>query len=316
MGMKYRHLFGPVPSRRLGFSLGIDLVPAKTCSLNCIYCECGRTTRLTVTRREYVPFEEIETELTHYLSTNPAPDYLTLSGSGEPLLHSRAGELIRWMKAHYPSIPVAVLTNGTLFTDPEVRRAVLDADVVLPSLDAATPRVFAKINHPHRLLQITEIIAGLVALRQVYSGEMWLEVFIVPGVNDAESERTALRDAIVRISPDRVQLNTLDRPGTVSDIRAATRQELEKISAVWQLPGVEIVARTAAGPEQRMVRAECESVILETIARRPCTMRDLAHLLGMHINEVNKYLGILEKQGKIESRRQGEDLFYLRRRAR
>ncbi|HPI73836.1 MAG TPA: radical SAM protein [bacterium] len=306
----YQYLFGPVPSRRLGFSLGIDLVPAKTCNLNCIYCECGRTTQLTMERREYVALDRVCEELERFFFDHPAPDYLTFSGSGEPLLHSRAGELVEWMKERFPSVPVAVLTNGTLFTDPQVRRAVGRADVVLPSLDAATSAVFKKINRPHPILQIEEIIEGLVRLRQDYDGRIWLEIFIVPGLNDTKDELSALRDAVVRISPEVVQVNTLDRPGTVRAVRAATLSELQRVVDFWQLPKVEIIARSAAGPEQRVMRRDRESAILETVARRPCTLADLTIILGMHQNEVNKYLGILEKQRKLQSRRQGSLIFY------
>lgn len=308
--MTYRHIFGPVPSRRLGTSLGIDLVPLKTCNLNCIYCECGRTTRQTADRREYVSLVEVRAELIHYLAGNPAPDYLTFSGSGEPLLHSGAGELLTWIKDSYPGIPLAILTNGTLFSNPEVRALVQRADLVLPSLDAATQEVFKKIDRPLPALQIETIIEGLVSLRREYPGKIWLEVFIVPGLNDSETELAALKRAILRIAPDRVQLNTLDRPGAVADIRAATRSELERIADIWQLPGIDMVARTPAGAKLDSARSERESALLETIARRPCTLEDLSVILGWHINEVNKFLGVLEEQGKIQSRRQGEMVFY------
>lgn len=306
----YKHIFGPVPSRRLGVSLGIDLVPLKTCNLNCIYCECGRTTRLTMERREYVPLERVCDELAHNLAVNPAPDYLTFSGSGEPLLHSRTGELIAWIKARFPEIPVAVLTNGTFFTKAAVRAEVLQADLILPSLDAATPAVFAKINRPHPKLQIGQIVDGLVCLRREYHGLIWLEVFIVPGINDQVDELSALRQALARIAPDRVQLNTLDRPGAVSTLRAATQEELVRIIKYWQLPDVEIVARAPFGLGIGAAQQDIEGSILSTIARRPCTLVDLITLLGMHINQVNKYLGTLEAAGKIRRRRQGELDFY------
>ncbi|HNY90632.1 MAG TPA: radical SAM protein [bacterium] len=243
----FQHIFGPVHSRRLGTSLGIDLVPLKTCNLNCIYCECGRTTHLTMERKEYVPFDEVCEELTRFFIANPTLDYLTFSGSGEPLLYSRAGELIEWIKERAPDIPLAILTNGTLFTDPAVRREVLRADLILPSLDAASPALYRKVDHPHPILQIEKIIAGLVELRREYGGRIWLEVFIVPGFTDQESELSALREAILRIAPDRVQLNSLDRPGTLPNLRAASRDELERIISFWQLPNVEIVKRPASG---------------------------------------------------------------------
>ncbi|MCP3953611.1 MAG: radical SAM protein, partial [Desulfobacterales bacterium] len=134
----YRYLFGPVPSRRLGISLGIDLVPMKTCTLDCIYCECGRTTGLTLERAEYVPLETVKEEYRHYLAHNPAPDYITFSGSGEPTLNRHIGEIIRFIQARDQQVPVAVLTNGTLLGDPGVRAELKEASVVIPSLDAAT----------------------------------------------------------------------------------------------------------------------------------------------------------------------------------
>ena len=108
------YVFGPVPSRRLGISLGVDLVPLKTCTLNCIYCECGRTSDLTVTRKNYVPLPEVKKELTDYFANNPKPDYITFSGSGEPTLNSSIGNVLHFIRNRFHDIPVAVLTNGTL----------------------------------------------------------------------------------------------------------------------------------------------------------------------------------------------------------
>ena len=219
----YQHLFGPVPSRRLGISLGIDLVPMKTCTLDCIYCECGQTTDLTIARGEYVPLESVKAECRHYLDHHPVPDYVTFSGSGEPTLNCHVGEVIRFIQSREQQVPVAVLTNGTLLGDPRVRDELKEAAVVIPSLDAATGRVFRKINRPHPRLDVNTFIDGLVRFRRDFSGQVWLEVFIVPGLNDTLAELTALKQAIAKIAPDRVQLNTLDRPGTVNNIRAADR---------------------------------------------------------------------------------------------
>jgi len=157
----YKYLFGPVPSRRLGMSLGVDLVPHKVCSLNCIYCECGRTTNLTLERKEYVPFDEVIKELEHFMNNNPAPDYITFSGSGEPTLNSRIGDVLQYIKSNHPDILVAVLTNGTLFSDKQVRSELLSADVVLPSLDTASDSTFYKINRPFHSININDYIKGL-----------------------------------------------------------------------------------------------------------------------------------------------------------
>ena len=306
----YHHLFGPVPSRRLGISLGIDLVPMKTCTLNCIYCECGRTTHLTLTRKEYVPFEEVKKELSHYFSHNPTPDYITFSGSGEPTLNSTIGDVIHFIKTQAFNIPVALLTNGTLLFQKEVREDIKDATVVIPSLDAATKKTFAKIVRPDPKLSVDAIISGLIQFRKEYTGEIWLEIFIVPKINDTKEELTALKDAIEKIRPDQVHLNTLDRPGTISNIRPANRQELESILDFWQLENAEIIAKPPKRKELLSYRKDAESAIMETIARRPCTMHDLAELLGLHVAEVNKYLDVLEADKKIKVVKQKRGFFY------
>ena len=306
----YKHLFGPVPSRRLGMSLGIDLVPHKVCSLNCIYCECGSSTKLTIERKEYVPYNIVVKELGNYIENNPAPDYLTFSGSGEPTLNSRIGDIVQFIKQNIPKIPIAVLTNGTLLYQKEVRKELLDVDVVLPSLDAASDLTFRKINRPFHDLTIHQYIQGLVEFSSEFKGEIWLEVFIIPGYNDNTHELDLLKKAFKRINPDIIQVNTLDRPGVVSKIRAATRNELQHIVEYWQLENVEIVAKSTARKEVQSFREDFETAILETIYRRPCTLKDLEEILGLHINEINKYLDVLESDGKIETVREKRGLFY------
>ena len=305
----YKYLFGPVPSRRLGMSLGVDLVPHKVCSLNCVYCECGRTTKLTAERKEYIPYDGVAEELADYFKNNPHPDYITFSGSGEPTLNSRIGDVLHFIKTH-SNVPVAVLTNGTLFYDKEVRKELLDADVVLPSLDAAEERAFRRINRPWHKLNIPEYIQGLVDFRNEYKGKIWLEVLIIPGLNDNEENLAALKEAFLKIRPDEIQLNTLDRPGAVENIRAATRKELQHIVDFWNLPQVKIIA---AAPDRKKIvsyRDDTESAILETIKRRPCTLDDLHKILGLHINEINKYLDVLEDEKKIKSVREKRGVFY------
>lgn len=306
----YQHLFGPVPSRRLGMSLGIDLVPHKVCSLNCVYCECGRTTNLTTDRKEYVSYDEVTGELEHFLKNHPAPDWLTFSGAGEPTLNSRIGEVITFAKDRFPDLRIAVLTNGTLLSDPEVRKEIRNADLVLPSLDAASETVFRKMDRPWHGIRLDEYIQGLVDLKKGFKGEFWLEVMILPGYNDAPDELQRMKEAITRIRPDRVQLNTLDRPGTVDQLRAANRMELQHIIDFWQLPDVEIIASVQKRTSLTSYREDTETAILETITRRPCTLEDLEKIVGLHVNEINKYLGVLDQQGLIEAVRQERGLFY------
>ena len=309
----YKYLFGPVPSRRLGMSLGVDLVPKKVCSLDCVYCEVGKTTKLTTDRKEYSKADKVKKELSDYFNTNPDPDYITFSGYGEPTLNVGIGEILKFIKQNRPGIPVAVLTNGTMLSDKKVREELKDADVVLPSLDSATEDGFKKINRPQADISLDSYIKGLIDFRKEFKGRICLEIFILPGYNDSEEELTALKKAILKINPDSVQLNTLDRPGMLPDLRAATRDELLSIKDFWNLDKVEIIAAAQERKKIQSYREDTETAILETISRRPCTVDDLAKILGMHLNEVNKYLDVLEAGGKIETSRQERGVFYQKK---
>lgn len=305
--MTYNHLFGPVPSRRLGISLGIDLVPYKTCTLNCIYCECGGTTNLTLDRKEYVPLDEILAELDDYLKDGPELDYITFSGSGEPTLHTGIKRIIAFLKKDYPKYKVAVLTNGTLLYDKKIREEFMGADLIIPSLDAASEEAFKKINRPHKNLLLDKIIDGMVELRKEFTGDIWLEIFIVPGLNDTIKELQLLKKAIERIKPDKIQINTLDRPGTESWVKAAQKAELKKIASIL---GGEVIANFESRKRVKSFSKDIEEEIIATIGRRPCTARDLSHILGLHLNEVNKYLQMLLQSGRICSEEEKRGTFF------
>lgn len=306
----YKYLFGPVPSRRLGISLGVDLVPRKVCSLDCVYCEVGKTTKLTLERKNYFKPEKIIAELADYFAHHADPDTITFSGSGEPTLNLSLKEIIAYIKSQRPHIPLAMLTNGTMLYLPDLQDELLKLDIILPSLDAATAETFQKINRPHPDLSIDQYIRGLIDFRQRFTGKFWLEIFILPGYNDSEADLDALYQAVLAIKPDRIQLNTLDRPGAVSNLKAASQQSLQAILNRWRLPEAEIIA--AAPHRKAMVayRDDIESAILETISRRPCTLQDLSAILGMHVNELNKYLAVLEADKKITSSIQNRGTFY------
>jgi wyosine [tRNA(Phe)-imidazoG37] synthetase (radical SAM superfamily) len=306
----YKHLFGPVPSRRLGVSLGVDLIPHKVCSLNCIYCECGPTTTLTTTRKEYVPYDAVIVEIRDFFRRYPAPDYITFSGSGEPSLNSRIGDIIEFIKENQPSVPVAVLTNGTLLSDSDTSKELLNANLIMPSLDAATQPAFLRINQPHQSLNTDTYIKGLVHFRKLFKGQIWLEVFILPGFNDDKENLDALKKAIVRICPDRIQLNTLDRPGTVSGLRPADPNLLQRIMEDWSFPQLEIIAAVAQRRQKASFRTDIENAVLETISRRPCTIEDLSMILCLHRNEINKYLDTLEAAGRIKHKVLDRGVFY------
>lgn len=306
----YKYLFGPVPSRRLGMSLGIDLIPKKVCSLNCVYCEVGKTTKLTTDRLEYVKYDKVIDELKIFMSSKPKIDYITFSGSGEPTLNSRIGDVLNFVKDNYPDVKTAVLTNGTLLSDKNLRKELLKADVILPSLDAAGQEAFEKINRPAPELSLQNYIHGIVDLRKEYKGKIWLEVLFLKGYNDSENELIRLKEAIEKIKPDSVQLNTLDRPGTVEGLKPLTKEELQHIIDFWGFSNVEIIASQVERTTIESYRSDVESAILETIARRPCTLDDLHRLLGIHVNEINKYLGTLETKGKIITQNLERGVFY------
>lgn len=306
----YKYLFGPVPSRRLGISLGVDLVPKKVCSLDCVYCEVGKTTKHTTERMEYIPYDKVTAELEDYFLNNPDPDYITFSGSGEPTLNSRIGDVIRFVKKLKPEIPVAVLTNGTMLYDKKVQEELMEADLLMPSLDAATKGVFERINRPVSELDFSKYIQGLIGFSAKFKGKIWLEVFILPGYNDNAQELEELKRIIEIIAPDSVQINTLDRPGVVENIRAATHDELERVVNSWGLSNVEIIAAAKERKKIQSYRKDAESAILETIARRPCTIDDLEKILGIPVVEINKYLDVLEAEKKVVSVRQERGLFY------
>ncbi|MBW6513387.1 MAG: radical SAM protein [Candidatus Syntrophosphaera sp.] len=311
--MKYEHLFGPVHSRRLGLSLGVDLVPYKYCPLNCVYCEVQRTTHLTLRRREFFPLEEITSELADFLSARPELDYITFSGAGEPTLYSRIGEVISFIKSHYPEYKLAVLTNGTLLHNATIRKEILPCDLILPSLDACNQETYRRINRPHQALRAEDLVLGLATLRQEYKGQIWLEVFIIAGINDTETELDCLSEAIARIAPDKVQINSLDRPGAEEWVKAAGNAALNRVKQHFEaklaMP-VEIIAKVQAEQFETIVPEDVERSISATLQRRPSTAEDLAASLGLHINEVSKYLRQLHGEQKISVKREKRGVFY------
>ncbi len=311
--MKYSHLFGPVISRRLGISLGVDLVPYKYCPLNCVYCEVQRTTHLETERREFFPLLTIISELRSYLQTAPKLDYITFSGAGEPTLYSRIGEIISFVKSEFPDYKLALLTNGVLLNDPDLRRDILPCDLILPSLDAVSQSVYEKLNRPKPGLQSAELINNLISLRQGYTGNIWLEVFILPGLNDTDEEIYLLRDAIAMISPDIVQLNSLDRPGAEDWVGAADSATLSRISDIFAetLPmPVEIIAKVEYSKPDHTVDAQARDLIRSLLIRRPCTAEEMASILNLHINEISKILRQFGAESLIISQREQRGIFY------
>jgi wyosine [tRNA(Phe)-imidazoG37] synthetase (radical SAM superfamily) len=231
---------GPVRSRRLGRSLGVDCVPFKTCNYDCIYCELGKTDRKTMEIREYFPLAEIVREIDFFLRSAAArPDHVTISGCGEPTLYSRLGELISAIK-DMTDIPVALITNGSLFSLPQVLRAVSRADVILPSLDAAREKTFQEVNRPHPLVSLADVKQGLFELRQKYTGRVWLEIFVTGMLSASEGEWSELKCLADGIRPDKIHLNNLDRGAAEPGLKPVGRRQMELLAAVLG-PDCEII---------------------------------------------------------------------------
>ncbi|MCX7727290.1 MAG: radical SAM protein [Chitinispirillaceae bacterium] len=295
------YIFGPVLSRRLGRSLGVDMIPLKTCNCNCVYCECGAATPIADIRKEYVSSEKIIKELDEFLRKNPQIDYVTFGGSGEPTLNSGLGKVIRFVKDNFPLYKTALLTNSTLLYLSEVREEIAPVDLVLPSLDAVSEENFRKINRPHYSVDVNKIIEGLIKFSYEYKGKIWIEVFIVPGINDTDEELKILKETLLKIRLDRVQLNSLDRPGACSWVKPAEPQLLLKIANFFSPLPVEIISRKAIENMPPVKEnLNLENTILHQLQRRPATIEELSIMCGANINILKSYLDRLISEKKIK----------------
>jgi len=302
-----RFVYGPVPSRRLGLSLGVDILPFKTCTLDCVYCQLGSTGRTTCRRRAWFSPREVLAQVRAVLDSGRRVDHVTFSGSGEPTLNRNLGPIIRGLKK-MTKVPVAVLTNGTLLTREDVRSDLLAADVVVPSLDAVPARLFKAVNRPHPSLDAQRVIEGLVRFRREYKGQIWLEVMIVKGVNDTPDHIRALKEAVAAIRPDRVQLNTVVRPPAEAAAKPLSARELGRIRRL--LGGrAEVVADFGAG-RGAGTRTDLEEAIAVMVRRRPVTAADISRALGRHRDEALKAAGHLIKAGAVKAVRHGRKTFY------
>lgn len=304
---KYKYLFGPVPSRRLGRSLGVDIVPLKTCTQNCIYCQLGKDAPQTLQRKVYVPIADVLAELDQKIAEGLEADFITISGSGEPTLYLQLGELIDGIRKR-TQIPVAIITNSTLLSDPAVRQDCCKADVVLPSLDAGDADTFEKMNHPHPDITFEQLVNGLVQFCSEYIGQLWLEVFFCDGVNtDAASVRN-IAGQIQRINPDKVQINTSVRPIVHAEAARVSEQRLNEIAAGLG-ESVEVITDfskhiTAAGKPADL------QVILETLQRRPCTLEDLCNGLGLSKEQLEPALAKLQALSRITGEMIDQKFYY------
>ena len=314
MIVKKHYVFGPIASRRLGISLGIDLVPPKTCPQNCVYCEAGATTNLTLERREYVPVDTVITELDEVLAAAPKLDFITFSGSGEPTLNSGIGRVIRHLKRHYPQYRVCLLTNAMLLDDPALCRDLAELDLVVPSLDASCAAEFEAVNRPGPGADFDRFVAALTRFTHQTPVRVELEIFIVPGVNDSDASIARFVELTRGMRLDAIQLNTLDRPGAVAGLHPSapdnTRRFIRALSPYFEVEAVGPFRYRTARPDACPV-SDPERRIIDLITRRPATVPDLALALGRGDDEVRRHLDDLFKRGLVAVERRERGDFYL-----
>jgi len=314
--MKY--IFGPVLSRRLGLSLGVDLLPStKVCSMDCLYCECGKTEKkfLTLERREWVPTEEVKRELEEILTKDDFyVDFVTFSGNGEPTLHSKFGEIARFIKELRPDLKLALLTNASTLYLNEVLEQLEPFDLVSPSLDAVSEKVFKKVNHPAKGLTVEKILEGLEKLKQNFKGQIWLETLFVKGVNDSPEEVRLIGREVHRLKPDRWQINTVVRPPAYN-VKGLTEEELLRIAKQVNYPKTDIVCYNYLRLEDVKPRRmeELEEKLLQTVKRRPSPLEELEVSLNVNRETLDELLQKLEKEGKVELKLFGNRYFVSRK---
>jgi len=295
-------LFGPVKSRRLGYSLGIEMVPHKVCSFDCIYCEVGRTTNLTCKREHYYPEELILKSIKEASKLQSSFDFFTFTGSGEPTL-SLAFEAGVELAKKLVKKPIALLTNSSLLCDEGVLNASAKLDVILPSLDAVFEDVFRKVNQPADCVSLQKIISSLFELRRKAKGEVWVEVLLVKGINDAEEHLKELKRILKDLSPHKIQLNTVVRPGARKDAKPLNFSELEKLAKFFGERAEVVVSKEALekkGKGAHLDRDSLKEKILEYTLRRPAPLKELSEALGVEEKLLYFVVDELLKEGKLK----------------
>ncbi|MFH0880870.1 MAG: radical SAM protein [Lentisphaerota bacterium] len=303
----YKHIFGPVPSRRLGFSLGVDLTPGKACSLDCVYCQIGKTQIKTTEPSGFVPTREVIEELDRWFSSGGCADHITLSGSGEPTLHSGFGDILTHIKAR-SSIPSVLLSNGSLFFRSDIRQSACKASLVKATLSCWDQDSFVKIHRPADGLSFEQYFEGLTAFRRDYRGEFWLEVFALQGMNSGTENMQKLACLAAKIMPDKVHLNTVARPPMDKSAIAVPLETLEACAVLFS-PAAEIVAECKGRENSAMVLSEAS--VLGLLKRHACTVSQLSSVFRCKPESITGLLAPMEKSGKIRAERTGNDVFYV-----
>ncbi len=305
-----RHVFGPVPSRRLGFSLGVDPIPRKYCNFDCVYCQVGKTTCVEAERKCFFDREEVIGEVLQHLQKANAVDVITFSGSGEPTLNKDLGWMLRELKRKTET-PLAVITNGSLLLREDVRDDLLAADVVLPSLDAVGEETFRNINRPHPSISVDDVVKGLRTFRSAYKGKIWLEIMLVKGMNDAPEEIEALRSVLDSIAVDKIQLNTITRPAPDEGARPLEASELARIGRILGAR-CEVITGFDKRSEALGIDDWVTSV-LGILKRRALTVDDVTNVTGIARDEAADRLKRLESQQILRAVQQGDILFYVQK---
>ena len=301
-------IYGPVASRRLGFSLGIDAVPYKICSFDCIYCQIGRTFETTLERRDFGLSGRILETLDRRLKAGVKADHITLGGSGEPTLNIELGTIIRGIK-RMTDIPVAVLTNASLLGDATVQEDLRAADIVLPSLDAADEETFVRINRPHPDISFNGIVEGLISFSRSFKGQIRLEIFFIHNMNTSDTQILKFRELVEKIGPDQVHLNTAVRPPAESFATAVDRDFLASAAARIG-DNAEVIADFRKTPGSPTENDLLEDELMGMLSRRPCTMQDIMNGLGAGEMRVAKLLDRLISEGRVTTRTAGPQTYY------
>jgi wyosine [tRNA(Phe)-imidazoG37] synthetase (radical SAM superfamily) len=308
------NVYGPVPSRRFGLSLGIDLVPHKTCTFDCIYCQLGETDLLIGETAELADVESILDDVERALADEPLPDVLTLAGSGEPTVYRPLGELVDGLRELAPEVPVLLITNGSLLWREEVAAAVMKVDVLAPSLDAGDPATFERINRPHPEITFERVVRGLRNVTGAFQGEIRLEVMLVAGVNDSDESIAAIARVLETLRFDRIDVNSPVRPpvperGALPPDEAVLERALDAFGPKAHAIGT-FLPRSDTRAHRRSF-SDRDKDIREMLLRRPCTVEDICAALGLHPHEVIKRLERLQTAGLVE-RRDGDPAPYYR----
>ncbi len=296
------YTFGPVPSRRLGRSLGVSPIPAKTCSYTCVYCQLGRTDHLQTARVSFFPRDEILAEIMQWAGQSDI-DYITFVGDGEPTLCADLGWLIDRTRDGV-ALPVAVITNGSLLWSQEVRRDLMRADVVIPTLDAGNETTFKRINRPHRNISFNSMLQGQIDFRREYGGKFWLEVMLVSGVNDSTEELTSIRRAVDKIQPDRVYLLTPIRPPAESWVKPPNPERF--IEAQNIIGGAIGMAELESGKFGLQEFRNAEEAIMEIGSRHPLRI-DQAKSMEAHFSEPGTVEQLLTMQWLVRVEYEGKE---------